>query len=78
MDSPYYFKLELHGGAMTVSFLKYLPWQVMLFLQCSIHFSKMCCRLFAASFRRIAEQVVLTLELPFYGWKSPEIAWSKM
>jgi hypothetical protein len=32
MDSPYYSKLELCGGAVMVYFLKYLPWQVMHFL----------------------------------------------
>jgi hypothetical protein len=38
------------------------------------YFSKTCCTPFAASFRRIVEQAVLTSELPFHGWKSPEIA----
>jgi hypothetical protein len=61
-----------------VSFSKYLPWQVMHFLQLFAHFSKTCCRLFAASFRRIVEQAVLTSELPFHGWKSPEIAWGEI
>jgi len=37
VDSPYDSKLELCGGAVAVSFSKYLPWQVM-------HFSKTCCR----------------------------------
>jgi hypothetical protein len=60
VDSPYYSDLELFGGAVTVSFLKYLPWQVMHFLQRSTLFSKMCCKPFAASFRRIMEQAVLT------------------
>jgi hypothetical protein len=40
VDSPYYFESELCGGAMTVSFSKYLPWQAMHFLQRSTHFSK--------------------------------------
>jgi hypothetical protein len=31
--------LELCGGVVTVSFSKYLPWQVMHFLQHSTHFS---------------------------------------
>jgi hypothetical protein len=31
MDSPYYSKLELCGGAVTVPFLQYLPWQAMHF-----------------------------------------------
>jgi hypothetical protein len=46
VDSSYYSKSELCGGVVTVSFSKYLPWQVMHFLQCSTHFSKMCCRPF--------------------------------
>jgi hypothetical protein len=32
------------GGAVTVSFSKYLPWQAMHFLQRSTPFSKTCCR----------------------------------
>jgi hypothetical protein len=32
MDSPYYSESELRGGAVTVSFSKYLHWQVMHFL----------------------------------------------
>jgi hypothetical protein len=40
MDSPYYSESELCGGLVTVSFLKYLPWQAMYFLQCSTHFLK--------------------------------------
>jgi hypothetical protein len=39
---------ELCGGAVTVSFSKYLPWQATRSLQCCIHFSEMCCRPFAA------------------------------
>jgi hypothetical protein len=49
MDPPYYPKSELCGDVMTVSFLKYLPWQVMHILQCSTHFSKKCCRLLVTS-----------------------------
>jgi hypothetical protein len=60
VDSPNYSESELCGGAVTVSLLKYLPWQAMHFLQRSTHFSKTCCRPFAASFRRIVEQAVLT------------------
>jgi hypothetical protein len=60
VDSPYYSESELCGGAVTVSFSKYLPWQAMHFLQRSTHFSKTCCRPFAASFRRIVEQAVLS------------------
>jgi hypothetical protein len=40
VDSPYYSGSELCGGAVTVSFSKYLPWQAMHFLQRSTHFSK--------------------------------------
>jgi hypothetical protein len=59
------------GGAVMVSFSKYLPWQVMHFLQRSAHFSKTCCRSLITS-------KYLALELPFYGWKSPEIAWGEI
>jgi hypothetical protein len=71
MDSPYYSELELCGGAEIVSFLKYLPWQVMDFLQYSSHFLKMCCRLLITS-------EFLALELPFLGQKCPEIAWGEI
>jgi hypothetical protein len=40
VDSPYYSESKLCGGAVTVSFSKYLPWQAMRFLQRSAHFSK--------------------------------------
>jgi hypothetical protein len=53
------------GGAVTVSFSKYLPRQAMHFLQRSTHFSKTCCTPFAASFRRIVEQAVLTSHVRF-------------
>jgi hypothetical protein len=33
MGSPYYSESELCGGAVTVSFSKYLSWQAMHFLQ---------------------------------------------
>jgi hypothetical protein len=56
VDSPYYSESELRGGAVTIYFSKYLPWQGMHFLQCSTHFSKTCCRPFAASFKKIVEQ----------------------
>jgi hypothetical protein len=36
IDSPYYSESELCGGVVMVSFSKYLPWQAMHFLQCSI------------------------------------------
>jgi hypothetical protein len=42
----HYSESELCGGAVTVSFPKYLPWQAMHFLQCSTHFSKMELRSF--------------------------------
>jgi len=71
VDSPYYSELELCGDAMMVSLLKYLPWKVRHFLQCSTCFLKTCCRpLITLKF--------LALELPFHGWKSPEITWSKI
>jgi hypothetical protein len=68
MDSPYYSRSELCGGAVMVSFSKHLPWQAMHFLQCSIHFSKTCCRPSITS-------KCLASKLPFHGWKSPEITW---
>jgi hypothetical protein len=40
VDSSYYSESELCGGAVTVSFSMYLPWQARHFLQRSIHFSK--------------------------------------
>jgi hypothetical protein len=40
VDSPCYSETGLCGGAVTVSFSKYLPWQAMHFLQRSTHFSK--------------------------------------
>jgi hypothetical protein len=43
VGSLYYSELELRGGAVTVSFSKYLPWQATHFLQLSTHFSKTCC-----------------------------------
>jgi hypothetical protein len=64
-------ELELCGGAVTVSFLKYLPWQAKYFLQCSTHFSKTCCRL-SITLKFLAS------ELLFHGWKSPEIAWGEI
>jgi hypothetical protein len=64
-DSPYYSELELRGGAVTVSFSKYLPCQEMPFLQRSIHFSKTCCRpLITSKF--------LASELPFHGCKKKQ------
>jgi hypothetical protein len=66
VDSPYYSELELCGGAVTVSFSKYLPGQAMHFLQHSTHFSKTCCRPLITS-------KLLASELPFHGWKCPKI-----
>jgi hypothetical protein len=40
VDSPSYSELEFCGGAVTISFSKYLPRQAMHFLQRSTHFSK--------------------------------------
>jgi hypothetical protein len=71
VDSPYYSDSELCGGAVTVSFSKYLPWQAMHFLQRSTHVSKTCCRpLITSKF--------VASELQFHGWKSPEIAWGEI
>jgi hypothetical protein len=71
VDWPYYSESELSEGAVTVSFSKYLPWEAMHVLQRSTHFSKACCRpLITSKF--------LAFELPFHGWKSPEITWSKI
>jgi hypothetical protein len=62
VDSPYYSESELCGGAVTVSFSKYLPWQAMHFLQRPTQFSKTCCILLITS-------KFLASELPFHGWK---------
>jgi hypothetical protein len=71
VDSPYFSESELPGGAVTVSFSKYLPWQAMHFFQHFTHFSKTCCRpLITSKF--------LASELPIHGWKSPEIAWDEI
>jgi hypothetical protein len=68
VDSPYYSESEFCGGAVTVSFSKYLPWQAMHFLQRFTQSLKTCCRpLITSKF--------LTSELPFHGWEIPEIAW---
>jgi hypothetical protein len=66
VDLLYYSESKLCGGAVTVSFSKYLPWQAMHFLQRSTHFSKTCCR-------PLINSKFLTPELHFHGWKSPEI-----
>jgi hypothetical protein len=59
VDSPYYFESDVHGGAMTVSFSKYLPWQAMQFSQRSTHFSKTC-------HRPLITSKFLASELPFH------------
>jgi hypothetical protein len=67
----HYSESELYGGAVTVSFSKYLPWQVMHFLQRSTHFSKTCCRpLITSKF--------LASEPLFHVCKSPEISWGEI
>jgi hypothetical protein len=71
VHSPYYSESELCGGAVTVSFLKYLPWQAMHFLQRSTHSSKTCCRPLITS-KFLASQLLC------HGPKSPEIAWGKI
>jgi hypothetical protein len=60
VDSPYYSETELCGGAVTVSFSKYLPWQAMHFYNAP-----------PTSWKCAADR----WSLPFHGWKSPEIAW---
>jgi hypothetical protein len=70
VDLLYFSESELCGGAVTVSFSKYFLWQATHFLQRCTHFSKTCCRpLITSKF--------LASELPFHGWKSPEIAWGR-
>jgi hypothetical protein len=67
VDSPNYSESELCGGAVTVSFSKYFPWQAMHFLQRSTHFSKTCCR-------PVITSKFLASELPFHSLKNLEIA----
>jgi hypothetical protein len=71
VESPCYSESELRGGAVSDSFSKYLPWKAMHFLQRSTHFSKTC-------FRPLITSKFLASELPFHGWKSPEIAWGEI
>jgi hypothetical protein len=68
VDSPYYSVSELCGGAVTVSFSKYLPWQAMQFLQRSTHFSITCRRPMITS-------KFLASELPFQGWMGRDLNW---
>jgi hypothetical protein len=71
VDSPCHSESEICLRAVTVSFSKYLPSQAVHFLQRSTHFSKTCCRpLITSKF--------LVSELPFHGWKSPEIGWGEI
>jgi hypothetical protein len=70
VDSPSYSESEFCGGVL-VSFSKYLPWQAMQFLQRSIQFSKTCCR-------PLINSKFLASELPFRGFKSPEISWGEI
>jgi hypothetical protein len=67
VGSPYYSESELRGGAVTVSFSKYLPWKAIHFLHRSTHFSKTC-----------GASKFLASELPFHSWKRPEIAWGEI
>jgi hypothetical protein len=73
MDSPYYPESEFCGGAVTVSFSNYIPWQAMRFLQRSTHFSKTCCTLFAARFRRIVELLQFCVRLGKSGSETLQI-----
>jgi hypothetical protein len=59
VDSPYCSELGLCGGAVMASFSEYLPWQVMHFLTMFHPLLENVLQI-AASFRRIAEQAVLT------------------
>jgi hypothetical protein len=63
VDSPYHSESELCGGAVTVSFSKYLPWQAMHFLQRFTHFSETCCRPMITS-------KCLASEFPFHEARS--------
>jgi hypothetical protein len=71
VDSPYYSESELCGGAVTVSFSKYVSWQAMHFIQRSTHCSKTCCR-------PLITWKFLASELSFRVWKNPEIAWGEI
>jgi hypothetical protein len=66
VDSPYYSESEICGGAVIVSFPKYLLWQAMNFLQRSTHFSKTRWRPFSESFRRIVEHAVFLPRSPLF------------
>jgi hypothetical protein len=71
VDSPYNSKSELGGGAVTVSFLAVPPLASDALLTTLHPFSKTCCGPFITS-------KFLASELPFHGWKSPEIAWGEI
>jgi hypothetical protein len=68
VDSSHYSESQVCGGAVTVSFSKYLPWH---FLQRSTHFPKKRCRPSITS-------KCFASELPFHDWKNPEIAWGEI
>jgi hypothetical protein len=68
VGSPYYSESELCGCAVTVSFSKYLPWQAMDALLTTLH------QLLEYLLQTIVTSKFLDSELPFHGWKSPEIA----
>jgi hypothetical protein len=72
VDSPYYSESELRGGAVTVVF-EVLPVASDALLTTLHPLLEI-----ATSFKRIVEQAVLTSELPFHGWKSPQIAWGEI
>jgi hypothetical protein len=71
VDSPYDSKLENLWRCGDGLFFEVPPLASDELLTTLHPLSKTCCRPFAASFRRIVEQAVLTSELPFHGWKSP-------
>jgi hypothetical protein len=71
VDSPYYYESELRGGAVTVCFFEVPP---------------LARDAFLTTLNPLLENVLQTVddfeflasELPFYGWKSPEIAWGEI
>jgi hypothetical protein len=79
LDSPYYSQSELRGGAVTVSFSKYFPWQSDALLTTLHPLLENVLQTFC---RKLQEDIgtgdFLASELPFSGWKSPEIAWGEI
>jgi hypothetical protein len=68
---------------VTVSFSKYVLWQAKHFLQRSTHLLRtICLKLQEDSgtgcFDLLITSKFLATELPFDGWKSPEIAWGEI